>query len=54
MFLTFIQEGRADCLANEEGDRQISSTLAFHGDEEVIYWRKQEKVMEMKKLKRIG
>ncbi|KAI8977690.1 heat shock protein 70 family [Mycotypha africana] len=30
------KEGRADCLANEEGDRQIASALAFHGDEEVI------------------
>lgn len=35
LFLLF-QEGRADCLANEEGDRQIASALAFHGDEEVI------------------
>ncbi|KAI8342213.1 heat shock protein 70 family [Choanephora cucurbitarum] len=30
------KEGRADCLANEEGDRQIASALAFHGEEEVI------------------
>ncbi|GAA5810240.1 hypothetical protein MFLAVUS_003660 [Mucor flavus] len=30
------KEGRADCLANEEGDRQIATALAFHGDEEVI------------------
>ncbi|KAI9485775.1 MAG: heat shock protein 70 family [Benjaminiella poitrasii] len=30
------KDGRADCLANEEGDRQIASVLAFHGDEEVI------------------
>ncbi|KAI7873301.1 heat shock protein 70 family [Mucor mucedo] len=30
------KDGRADCLANEEGDRQIASALAFHGDEEVI------------------
>ncbi|KAI9021449.1 heat shock protein 70 family [Phycomyces nitens] len=30
------KEGRADCLANEEGDRQIASVLAFHGTEEVI------------------
>ncbi|KAG1313124.1 hypothetical protein G6F64_002483 [Rhizopus arrhizus] len=30
------KEGRADCLANEEGDRQISSSLAFHGNEEVV------------------
>ncbi|ORX48872.1 HSP70-domain-containing protein [Hesseltinella vesiculosa] len=29
-------EGRADCLANEEGDRQIASVLAFHGQEEVV------------------
>ncbi|KAI9277068.1 heat shock protein 70 family [Phascolomyces articulosus] len=30
------KEGRADCLANEEGDRQIASVLAFHGNEEVV------------------
>ncbi|KAI9311792.1 Hsp70 protein-domain-containing protein [Dichotomocladium elegans] len=30
------KEGRADCLANPEGDRQIASVLAFHGDEEVV------------------
>ncbi|KAI8060071.1 heat shock protein 70 family [Gongronella butleri] len=30
------KEGRADCLANEEGDRQIASVLAFHGEEEVV------------------
>ncbi|KAI8992547.1 heat shock protein 70 family [Pilobolus umbonatus] len=30
------KEGRADCLANEEGDRQIASVLTFHGDEEVV------------------
>ncbi|KAI9493121.1 heat shock protein 70 family [Zychaea mexicana] len=30
------KEGRADCLANEEGDRQIASVLAFHGVEEVV------------------
>ncbi|KAI8078893.1 heat shock protein 70 family [Halteromyces radiatus] len=30
------KEGRADCLANQEGDRQIASVLAFHGEEEVV------------------
>ncbi|KAG0165409.1 Hsp70 protein that interacts with Zuo1p [Apophysomyces sp. BC1034] len=30
------KDGRADCLANEEGDRQIASVLAFHGEEEVV------------------
>ena len=38
IFTCILQEGRADCLANEEGDRQIASALAFHGDEEVSFY----------------
>jgi molecular chaperone DnaK (HSP70) len=30
-----IQDGRTDCIANEDGDRQIASVLAFSGEEEV-------------------
>lgn len=39
MFLTLyhimIQEGLADCIANEDGERQIACAVSFHGEETV-------------------
>lgn len=29
------QEGLADCIANEDGERQIASAISFHGEETV-------------------
>ena len=31
--LTGGQEGTADCIANEDGERQIACAIAFHGEE---------------------
>lgn len=33
--LTLVQEGKAEVIANEEGDRQIPSTLAYVDGEEL-------------------
>ena len=33
--LTFAQEGHADCIANEDGDRQIANAIAYGPEEEV-------------------
>jgi len=30
-----LQEGLADCIANEDGERQIASAISFHGEETV-------------------
>jgi molecular chaperone DnaK (HSP70) len=32
----FTKEGVAECIANEDGERQIASALAFHGEEMYI------------------
>jgi len=29
------QEGLPDCIANEDGERQIATAIAFHGEEMV-------------------
>ena len=29
------QEGNADCIANEDGERQIACAVSFHGEETV-------------------
>lgn len=28
-----LQEGLPDCIANEDGERQIATAIAFHGEE---------------------
>ena len=28
-----VQEGNADCIANEDGERQIACAVSFHGEE---------------------
>lgn len=33
--LRATQEGLADCIANDDGERQISNALSFSGEEEV-------------------
>ena len=30
-----LQEGPADCIANQDGERQIASAISFHGEETV-------------------
>lgn len=30
-----LQEGLADCIANQDGERQIASAISFHGEETV-------------------
>jgi len=30
-----LQEGLPDCIANEDGERQIATAIAFHGEEMV-------------------
>ncbi|KAK0186750.1 Hsp70 protein-domain-containing protein [Armillaria mellea] len=32
----FTKEGLAECIANEDGERQIACTIAFHGEETYI------------------
>ena len=35
-FASFIpKEGLADCIANEDGERQIACAVSFHGEEKV-------------------
>lgn len=36
-FFKFFKDGRADCIANEDGERQIPTMVAFSGEEEVSY-----------------
>jgi heat shock 70kDa protein 1/2/6/8 len=31
------QEGLAECIANEDGERQIACAVSFHGEEIVSY-----------------
>lgn len=31
----WIQEGLADCIANDDGERQVASAVSFNGEEEV-------------------
>lgn len=33
--LKFSQEGHADCIANEDGERQIACAVSFFGEEVV-------------------
>lgn len=33
--IAVVQEGLADCIANDDGERQIASALSFNGTEEV-------------------
>ena len=32
-FLLVLQEGLAECIANEDGERQIACAISFHGEE---------------------
>lgn len=38
MILGIYQEGLAECIANEDGERQIACAVAFHGEEIVRYF----------------
>jgi len=39
------QDGRPDCIANEDGDRQIASVITFSGVEELTGTRAQEQIV---------
>jgi hypothetical protein len=33
----YEQEGLAECIANEDGERQIACAISFHGEETVSF-----------------
>ena len=35
----FTKEGIAECIANEDGERQIAVAVSFHGEEMVRFYR---------------
>jgi len=34
----YEQEGLAECIANEDGERQIACAISFHGEETVSFF----------------
>lgn len=35
LMLSNDQEGKTECIANEDGERQIAACISFHGEETV-------------------